>query len=77
MIKQTLNSLLGGHHCNKLLIVDLPVTVNISLADHLVNLLIGQFLAQIGHNVTELGGGNIAVSVLIEYAINVINVSEI
>ena len=37
--------LLGHHHFNELLVVDLSITVDIGLTDHLVNLLIRQFLS--------------------------------
>jgi hypothetical protein len=33
------------HHLDKLFIVDLTITVNISLTDHFINLFVGQFLA--------------------------------
>ena len=46
--------LLGHHHLDELLVVHLTVTVHISLADHLVNLLVRQLLAQVGHHVTQL-----------------------
>jgi len=44
--------LLGGHHTYKLFIIDLSIPVHVSLSDHLVHLLIRQFLTQVGHHVT-------------------------
>ena len=49
-----ISSLFRGHHGDKLLVVDLTVAVNVGLADHLVDLLVGQLLAEIGHHVTQL-----------------------
>jgi hypothetical protein len=43
---------------------DLAVTVNVSLADHFINLLVGELLAQVGHNVAELSRRDEAVAVL-------------
>ena len=34
--------LLGHHHLDELLVVDLAITVNVGLADHLIDLLIGR-----------------------------------
>ena len=49
-------------------VVDLTVTIDISLADHLVDLLVGELLAQIGHDVTQLSRRYEAVAVLVEDA---------
>ena len=48
-------------------IVDLAVSINISLSNHLVHLLISQLLPQVGHHVTQLGGADEAVAVLVEH----------
>ena len=45
-------------------IVDLTVSVNVCLPDHLVHLLVGQLLAQVGHHVTQLGRRDETVAVL-------------
>lgn len=45
-------------------IVDLTVSIDIRLSDHFVHFLICQLLAQIGHDVTELGCTDVAVSIL-------------
>jgi hypothetical protein len=45
---------LGHHHLDKLLVVNLPVAVDVRLSDHLVNLLVSQLLAKVGHHVTQL-----------------------
>ena len=58
--------LLGHHHLDKLLVVDLTVAVDVGLPDHLVDLLVGELLPKVGHDVTELGGGDEAVAVLVE-----------
>jgi hypothetical protein len=45
-------------------IVDLTVSVDVCLPDHLVHLLVGQLLAQVGHHVTQLGRRDETVAVL-------------
>ena len=40
--------LLGHHDLDELLVVDLAVTVNVGLADHLIDLLVGELLAKVG-----------------------------
>merc|ERR1712124_104354 len=57
---------LRHHHLHEFLVVDLPVTIHISLADHLINLLIGELLAQVGHHVTKLGRADEAVAVTVK-----------
>ena len=47
-------------------IVDLAVSINISLSDHLVHLLVSQLLPQVGHHVTQLCGADEAVAVLVK-----------
>lgn len=49
-------------------IVDLAISVNVSLSDHLVHLLIRQLLPEVRHHVTQLGGRDETVSVLVEDA---------
>lgn len=60
--------LLWGHHGDKFFVVDLAVAVDVSFADHLVDFLVGQLLAQVRHHVSKLGGGDVAVSVLVKYS---------
>ena len=62
-----MTTLLGHHHLDELLVVDLAIAVDVSLADHLVDLLVGELLAEVGHDVTELGGGDEAIAVLVEH----------
>ena len=59
---------LGRHHRHKFFIIDLAVAVYVSLPDHLVDFLVGEFLAEVGHHVPQLGGGDEAVAVLVEHA---------
>merc|ERR1712151_1411207 len=47
---------LRHHHLHKLLVVDLAVTINIGLTDHLVDLLICEFLSKVRHHMAQLGG---------------------
>lgn len=48
------------------LTVDPSVAVLVSLPDHLIDLVIGELLADAGHDVPELSGGNEAVVVTVE-----------
>lgn len=61
------NPLLRHHHLNEFFVIDLAISVNISFTNHLINLLIGELLTQVGHNVTKFGGGNETVAVLVEH----------
>jgi hypothetical protein len=61
-------SSLGHHDLDELVEVDAPVAVHVGLADHLVDLGVGQPLAEVGHHVPELGGRDEAVLVLVEHA---------
>jgi hypothetical protein len=58
--------LLGHHHLHELLVVDLAITIDIGLTDHLIDLLVGELLTQVGHDVTQLGGGDETISIAIE-----------
>lgn len=40
---------LRGHHLYKLFIIDLAVSVDVSLSDHLIHFLVGQLLTQVRH----------------------------
>merc|ERR1711860_187178 len=51
-------NLLRGHHSNEFFVVGLAVAVNVCLPDHLVDLFVGQFLAQVGHDMPQFGGGD-------------------
>lgn len=48
------------------LVVDLTVAVNVGFADHFVHLLVGELLAQVCHDVPQLGCTDVAVAVLHE-----------
>jgi len=60
-------SSLRSHHRNEFFVIDLAVTVDISLADHLVHFLVGQLLAQIGHHVAKFSGADETIAVLVEH----------
>merc|ERR1719215_1005542 len=57
---------LGHHHLNELLVVDLSVTIHISLANHFINLLVRQLLAQVCHHVTQLSRRNETITVTVK-----------
>ena len=46
--------------------VDTPIAVLVSLADHLVNLIVSQLLADRGHDVAKLGRRDEAVVITVE-----------
>ena len=46
--------LLGHHHLYELLVVDLSVSVDVGLADHLVDLVVGELLAEVCNRVAQL-----------------------
>lgn len=50
------------------LVIDLSVAVDVGFADHLVDLLVGELLAEVGHDVAQLGGRYEPVAVLVEHA---------
>jgi len=54
------------HHLNELLVVDLTITIDISLTNHLIDLIIGELLAEVRHDVTELSSGDVTVAILVE-----------
>merc|ERR1719198_1341072 len=57
---------LGHHHLHEFLVVDLPIAINISLTDHLVDFLIGELLTQVGHNVTQFSRTDEAIAITIK-----------
>ena len=57
---------LGHHHFHKLLIVDLAITINVSLTDHLVHLFIRELLTKVGHDVAQLSSTDEAIAIAIE-----------
>merc|ERR1719272_1178843 len=58
--------LLGHHDLDKLFVVNLSVTIDISLTDHLIDFLVGELLAKVGHDVTKLSSGDETVAILVE-----------
>lgn len=62
---QTLH-LLGHHHLYELFIVDLAITINISLTNHFINLLVSELFTEVGHDVTQFSGRDETISVLVE-----------
>ncbi|KAF2653122.1 t-SNARE [Lophiostoma macrostomum CBS 122681] len=56
------------HDCpGHVLTVNSPIAVLISLPDHLINLVVSQFLADRGHDMAQFGSRDIAVVVAIEH----------
>eukprot|EP00968_Pinguiococcus_pyrenoidosus_P015250 scaffold1398_cov259-Pinguiococcus_pyrenoidosus.AAC.7 len=55
------------HHLHELFVVDLAVAVDVCLADHLVDFLVCELLAEVGHDVAELRRGDEAVAILVEH----------
>lgn len=48
------------------LVVDLTVAVDVGFADHFVHLLVSELLAQVCHDVPQLGCTDVAITVLHE-----------
>merc|ERR1712118_111856 len=59
--------LLGHHHLDKFLIIDLPISINISFTDHLINLLIGQLFSKVCHHVPQLRSTNESIAITIKH----------
>merc|ERR1712038_866278 len=57
---------LGHHHADELLVVNVTITVDIGLTDHLIDFLVGELLTEVGHDVTKLGSGYQTVTITIE-----------
>lgn len=55
------------HHANKLLEVYLSIAIHVGFPNHLVDFIVSEFLAEVGHDQLELGRRNVTVVVLIEY----------
>ena len=60
-------SSLGHHDFDELLIVDLSITIDVGLADHLINLLIGQLLPKICHDMAELSCRDETILILVKH----------
>jgi hypothetical protein len=54
------------HNPNELLLVDLPISVPISLVDHLLQLLISHSLAQFSCHSLQVFEGDLASAVIVE-----------
>lgn len=54
-------------HYELTLVIDLAVAVNVRLANHLVDLLISELLAEVGHDVAQLSRRDETVAVLVEH----------
>ena len=54
--------------CVHTFVVDLTVAVNVGFSDHLVDLLVGELLPEVGHDVAQLGRADEPVAVLVEHS---------
>merc|ERR1719235_1098343 len=57
---------LRHHHLDELLIIDLAISVHVCLPNHLINFLICELFAKIGHDMPELGSADEAVAIAVE-----------
>merc|ERR1712061_468322 len=57
---------LGHHHLHKLLVVDLAIAVDVRFPNHLINLLVGELLTQVCHDMAQLRGTDKAIAIAIE-----------
>ena len=58
--------LLSCHHSNKLLIVNLTITVNIGLSDHLIYFLVCKLHTEIVYDMSKLSSRNLTITISIE-----------
>lgn len=58
--------LLLHHELNELVVVNAAIAILISLADHFVDLIVSELLADGSHDMAKLGSGNEAVVVTVE-----------
>merc|ERR1740117_2348858 len=61
------NDLFRHHHLDEFLIVDLTITINICLTNHLINFFIRQLLSEVGHHVTQLCSTDEAVTITVKH----------
>jgi hypothetical protein len=59
--------LFGHHHLEELLVVDLTIAIDISLADHLVDLLVRELLSEAGQDLSQFSRGDVAIAILVEH----------
>merc|ERR1719324_586926 len=57
---------LGHHHLHKLLVVDLPIPIDVSLTDHLINLFIRKLLPKVCHHMPQLRSTDEAIPVAVK-----------
>ncbi|OQV11606.1 hypothetical protein BV898_14104 [Hypsibius exemplaris] len=57
---------MASHHGFKLFIINLPVAVKVHFANHFLQLFIGHFLTEIGHQMTQLLSEDESITVLVE-----------
>merc|ERR1712196_477739 len=57
---------LGHHHLHKLLVVDLPIPIDVSLTDHLINLFIRKLLPKVCHHMPQLRSTDEAITVAVK-----------
>merc|ERR1719391_1273600 len=53
------------------MIREADIAVDVGLSDHFVDLFVGQFLAEVGHNVAQFGGGDESISVFVKHSASV------
>ena len=57
----------GGHVTHELVVVDEPVAVLVGVLDHLFNVFLAQFLAELLHDFSKLVPVNSAISILVKH----------
>merc|ERR1711997_618563 len=60
-------SSLRHHHLDELFVIDLSVTIDVRLADHLIHLFISKFLAKVCHDVAQLCRADEAITIAIKH----------
>merc|ERR1719215_2275538 len=54
------------HHFDKFFIVDLSVAINVGFPDHFINLLIGELLTQVCHDMAQLCCADEAITITVK-----------
>merc|ERR1719291_16115 len=57
---------LRHHHLDELFVIDLTVTVHIRFPDHLVDLLVRQFLPEVRHDMAQLSRADKTISISVK-----------
>merc|ERR1712078_347960 len=66
LVGEGFTSLLGHHHLDELLVIDLAIAINIGLANHLIDFLISELLTEVGHHMPQLRSTDESIAITVE-----------